>query len=43
LGAARSDPTPDPVGRAFVERHFVWEQSAGKIDAILASLAGQRP
>jgi glycosyltransferase involved in cell wall biosynthesis len=43
LGATRSDPTPDQVGRAFVERHFVWERSAGRIDAIFASLAGQRP
>ncbi len=38
LLAARRDPTPDRSGRAYVERHFVWDRSAEKLDQVLSAV-----
>ena len=38
LVARRVDPTPDSNGRQFVEKHFMWDRSGEKLEAILALL-----
>ena len=39
LAAVRGDPTPDRTARAFVEAHFDWARSAGRLERVLQTVA----
>ncbi len=41
LLAGEIDRTPDAEARRFVQRHFVWSRNAGKLDAILQTVAAK--